>query len=240
LREGIVDASRDERDTQGMSATATVDHGEHHGPIEIPEDPQYGVASPGKIAMWIFLLSDGFSFGGLLLTYGILRGGAKTWPPNPELHEPPLGINFTAFLTFVLICSSVTMVMAHAAAVEGNRKKLCTFLGLTILGGVLFLCGQMQEYFGAFHALGLGEGLIAEGLHFGASSYANTFFVTTSFHGCHVFAGVTYLTVMLIRSAMGKYDNGNHDGIEILGLFWHFVDLVWILVFTFIYLIPTH
>jgi cytochrome c oxidase subunit III len=225
-----------------MSATATAgqvgDHGEQHGPVEIPEDPQYGVASPGKLAMWIFLLSDGFSFGGLLLSYGILRGGAKQWPPNPELHEPHLGINFTAGLTFLLICSSVTMVLAHAAAVEGNRKRLSTFLALTALGGVLFLCGQAQEYFGAFRALGLGEGLIAEGLHFGASAYANTFFVTTSFHGMHVFSGVVYLTVMLIRSLLGKYDGGNHDHIEICGLFWHFVDLVWILVFTFIYLIP--
>ena len=142
-----------------MSATAihadagAADHGDHHGPIEIPDDPQYGVASPGKIAMWIFLLSDGFSFSGLLLAYGILRGGAKAWPPNPELGEPHLGINFTAGLTFLLICSSVTMVLAHAAAVEGNRKKLVGFLSLTILGGILFLCGQMQEYFGAFHAL---------------------------------------------------------------------------------------
>jgi heme/copper-type cytochrome/quinol oxidase subunit 3 len=221
-----------------MSATATADdHGEHHGPIEIPEDPQYGRASPGKIAMWIFLLSDGFSFGGLLLAYGILRGGAKHWPPNPALGEPHLGINFTAGLTFLLICSSVTMVLAHAAAVEGNRKKLVTYLGLTVLGGILFLCGQMQEYFGAFHFLGLDHGLIHEGLHFGASAYANTFFVTTSFHGMHVLTGVIYLTVMTIRSAMGKYDGGNHDHIEIAGLFWHFVDLVWILVFTFIYLL---
>jgi cytochrome c oxidase subunit III len=223
-----------------MSATAAVEHGEHHGPIEVPNDPQYGLASPGKLAMWIFLLSDGFSFGGLLLTYGILRGGAKTWPPNPELHEPHLGINFTAGLTFLLICSSVTMVLAHAAAVEGNRKKLVTFLALTALGGVLFLCGQAQEYFGVFHFLpGFDEGLIHEGLHFGASAYANTFFVTTSFHGMHVFSGVVYLTVMTIRAAMGKFDNGNHDGVEICGLFWHFVDLVWILVFTFIYLIPS-
>jgi heme/copper-type cytochrome/quinol oxidase subunit 3 len=221
-----------------MSATAAVAHGEHHGPIEVPHDPQYGVASPGKLAMWIFLLSDGFSFGGLLLTYGILRGGAKAWPPNPELHEPHLGINFTAGLTFLLICSSVTMVLAHAAAVEGNRKKLVTFLALTALGGVLFLCGQAQEYFGAFHFLGLDEGLIHEGLHFGASAYANTFFVTTSFHGMHVFSGVIYLTITTIRAALGHFDHGNHDGVEICGLFWHFVDLVWILVFTFIYLIP--
>lgn len=216
-----------------MSATAA-EHAGDHGPIEWPEDAQYGRASAGKIAMWVFLLSDGFSFGGLLLTYGILRGGAKEWPPDPALHEPHLGINFTAGLTFLLICSSVTMVLAHAAAVEGNRKKLVTFLALTVLGGALFLCGQMQEYFGIFTGSG---GLIEEGLRLGGSAYANTFYVTTSFHGMHVLTGVVYLTVMLIRSAMGKYDNGNADHIEILGLFWHFVDLVWILVFTFIYLL---
>ncbi len=212
-----------------MSAAA--EHADHHGPIEVPLDPQYGIASPGKLAMWIFLLSDGFSFGGLLLAYGILRGGAKVWH-DPALNEPHLGINFTAGLTFLLICSSVTMVLAHAAAVEGDRKKLVRYLALTVLGGVLFLCGQYQEYWGI-----VGHGLIHEGLHFGGSAYASTFFLITSFHGCHVATGVIYLTVMLIRSAMGKYDNGNHDHIEIAGLFWHFVDLVWILVFTFIYLI---
>jgi len=251
-----------------MSATAVehADHADHHGPPVVDEDAQYGWATPGKIAMWIFLLSDGFSFGGLLLAYGILRGGstaadlcpapeasaaevakkvaesshdivARCWH-NPFMvdalgkHEPVLGINFTACLTFLLICSSVTMVLAHAAAVEGNRKKLCTFLALTILGGLLFLCGQYQEYFGI-----IGEGLTKEGLHFGASNYASTFYLITSFHGAHVTTGCIYLTVMLIRSLMGKYDNGNHNHIEILGLFWHFVDLVWILVFTFVYLL---
>jgi cytochrome c oxidase subunit 3 len=251
-----------------MSASAAdhAGHAGHHGPPKVEEDAQYGWATPGKIAMWLFLLSDGFSFGGLLLAYGILRGGstaAELCPPaeasaevvaqyvaksskevvsrcwhNPfmvdghGLHEPTLGINFTAGLTFLLICSSVTMVLAHAAAVEGNRKKLCGFLALTILGGLMFLCGQYQEYFGIWS-----EGLTKEGLHFGASSYASTFYLITSFHGAHVTTGCIYLTVMLIRSLMGKYDNGNHDHIEILGLFWHFVDLVWILVFTFVYLL---
>jgi cytochrome c oxidase subunit 3 len=214
-----------------MSASAA-EHAGGHGPMEWPKDAQYGKASPGKLAMWMFLISDGFSFSGLLLAYGILRGGSKMWPPDPSLHEPQLGINFTAGLTFLLICSSVTMVLAHAAAVEGNRKKLIQYLGLTILGGVLFLCGQYQEYFGIWS-----EGLTHEGLHFGASAYASTFYVVTSFHGLHVLTGVLYLTVMFVRAIMGKYDNGNHDHIEILGLFWHFVDLVWILVFTFIYLL---
>jgi len=219
-----------------MSATAA-DHADHHGPIEYPEDPQYGRATLGKLGMWIFLLSDAFSFGGLLLAYGILRGGSKVWH-DPNLvdalghHEPRLGINFTAGLTFLLICSSVTMVLAHAAAVEGKRKETVKFLCLTILGGILFLCGQYQEYFGIWS-----EGLTHEGLHFGASHYATTFFVTTSFHGMHVFTGVTYLTVIMVRTALGKYDGGDHNHIEVVGLFWHFVDLIWILVFTFIYLI---
>src|SRR5262245_62675184 len=125
--------------------------------------------------MWIFLLSDSFSFGGLLLAYGILRGGADVWWRS---GEPSLGINFTAGLTFLLICSSVTMVLAVAAAREGNRRQTMTYLALTILGGVLFLTGQFHEYFG----IGT-HGLVAEGLVFGRSARATTFYLITSFHG---------------------------------------------------------
>jgi heme/copper-type cytochrome/quinol oxidase subunit 3 len=205
-----------------MSAPATAADHHAHAPAEWPVDPQYGRAAPGKIAMWIFLLSDAFSFGGLLLAYGILRGGSHLWH-NPG--EPELGIAFTAGLTFLLICSSVTMVLAYAAMQEGNRKQACLFLGLTALGGVLFLCGQAKEY----------HGLIHEGLIFGHSAYASTFYSVTSFHGAHVFTGTLYIIIMLVRTAMGKT---TPHSIEILGLFWHFVDLIWILVFTFVYLIP--
>ncbi|MBI3847440.1 MAG: heme-copper oxidase subunit III [Planctomycetes bacterium] len=206
------------------AAAAHAAHSDHHEAPVWPNDPQYGTASVGKIGMWIFLLSDALSFAGLLLAYGILRGGAKVWHHE---GEPTLGISFTAGLTFLLICSSVTMVLAFAAAVEKNHKQLVLFLGLTALGGALFLCGQAKEYIGLVH----------EGLIFGHSAYATTFYVITSFHGAHVLTGTIYLTVMMIRSAMGKYDRGNYDHIEILGLFWHFVDLIWILVFTFVYLI---
>jgi cytochrome c oxidase subunit III len=211
-----------------MSATASAEH--HDELQEWPPDEHMGQASLGKIGMWIFLLSDAFSFGGLLIAYGILRAGSDVWH-NPG--EPTLGINFTAGLTFLLICSSVTMVLAHAACVEGDRKGTMKFLALTILGGVLFLAGQYDEYFGLIFS----HGLTNEGLTFGKSAYASTFYLITSFHGAHVTTGVIYLTVMLIRTSMGKYDHGNHNHIEILGLFWHFVDLVWILVFTFIYLL---
>src|SRR5437868_6847840 len=113
-------AQSSKRGHHEMSATVA-EHG-GHGDKAWPTDAHYGVASAGKIGMWIFLLSDALSFAGLLLAYGILRGGSRVWH-DPALHEPTLGINFTAGLTFLLICSSVTMVMAHAAAVEGKRKE---------------------------------------------------------------------------------------------------------------------
>lgn len=180
--------------------------------------------------MWIFLLTDAISFAGFLLAYGILRGGSQVW-----IHpgEPDLGINFTAALTFLLICSSVTMVLAVAAAKEDKRHETMRFLALTILGGVLFLCGQYNEWFGF-----TGHGLMHEGLVFGQSHYATTFYLITGFHGLHVLTGVIYLSAILIQTSRGWYDHGNYDRIEIVGLFWHFVDLVWIIVFTLVYLIP--
>lgn len=180
--------------------------------------------------MWTFLISDALSFAGLLIAYGVLRGGSEHWWPK---GEPELGINFTAGLTFLLVCSSVTMVLAVAAAKERNRKQTVLYLALTVVGGVLFLCGQYHEYFGI-----ASPGLVEHGLRFGASSRATTFYLITSFHGAHVFTGVVYLTVTLLRAARGRYEGGNYDGVEVVGLFWHFVDLIWILVFTFVYLIP--
>ena len=117
--------------------------------------------------------------------------------------------------------------------------KYRDWLALTILGGLGFLAGQMHEYFGFFpgfptHPL---HGLVGEGLIPGHSAYASTFYLTTGFHGCHVLAGVVYLSTVLARLLAGKLD-GRPGAVELAGLFWHFVDLVWILVFTLIYLIP--
>ena len=246
--------------------TAHADSDGHHAhrlrPEDWPEDHFMGVASAGKLGMWIFLLSDALMFAGFLLGYGIKRGGQEIWACTAELaaqgkclaaecsefaqslgahcemgsrflEEPTLGINFTAALTFLLICSSVTMVLAFAACEEGDRKTTVKYLALTTFGGILFLCGQYQEYFGIF-----AHGLVAEGLSFGHSSYATTFYLVTSFHGFHVFSGVTYLAITTIRAHKGHFDDGFTSEVEICGLFWHFVDLVWILVFTLIYLIP--
>lgn len=190
-------------------------------------DAHFGAVTLGKIGMWIFLVSDASMFAGLLLAYGVLRGGAQVWRP-PE--QPQLGINFTATLTFLLICSSVTMVLAYAAMAEGDRKKAVRYLLLTALGGGLFLCGQYHEYFGIWH-----PGLSQRGLAFGSSAYASTFYVTTGFHGAHVLSGVVLLLLTALSVRRGAATL--HD-VEAVGLFWHFVDLIWIVVFTLIYLIP--
>ena len=209
-----------------MQAAAA--HGHEPRAVVWPQDPQFGRASAGKIAMWIFLVSDGLSFAGLLLAYGILRGESLVWR-HPG--EPALGVAFTAGLTFLLICSSVTMVFAFEAAERGDRGRAAIFLALTAVGGALFLLGQYSEYFGILH-----PGLTKEGLVFGQSAYASTFYVITSFHGAHVLSGTLYILITLVRWLRQKATAAQ---IELLGLFWHFVDLVWILVFTIVYLIPT-
>jgi cytochrome c oxidase subunit III len=195
----------------------------HAGHGEVTVDPDFGTASDGKVGMWVFLLTDAMSFSGILLGYGILRGQSHNWP-NPATR---LGIPSTAVMTFILICSSVSMVLALEAAKQRDRNKTIQWLALTILGGLGFLGGQVREY----------AHLIEEGHVFSQDQFMSTFYSVTGFHGAHVFTGVTYLTVILIQTIRGRYTNGDYNNIEICGLFWHFVDLVWILVFTFVYLI---
>ncbi len=208
-----------------MSTSAT-----DHLNMRVVREPHYGPTTPGKLGIWAFLLSDAFSFFGLLLTYGVFYIQTPEWIPD---YLPKLGIPFTAVMTFVLICSSVSMVLAHDACVHKNHAKTVRWLGLTILGGLFFLGGQVYEY---THLIG--EGLIFGNSLVGESRYASTFYLITSFHGAHVLTGVIYLIVIFINLIKGKYKDGNHTAIEQVGLFWHFVDLVWILVFAFVYLIP--
>ena len=193
-------------------------------PAETPLTPE----SWGKLGMWVFLAGDAMSFGGLLAGYGALRASSPDWP-NP-LHT--LGISLTAFMTFLLICSSVTMVKALSAAKHGEQVKFRLFLLLTIIGGTIFLTMQAHEW----HHL-TSEGMTMSVNPWGSSLFGTTFFVLTGFHGCHVFGGVVYLTCILFSGLKGRYTADNYNPVEIVGLYWHFVDLVWILVFTFVYLI---
>jgi len=194
----------------------------------------------GKLAMWLFLGSDGMSFMGLIATYVALRiGNWSNWPDPTKI----LGINLTAFNTFLLICSSVTMVKAFAASQEGNVSRLKLWLFLTMLGGAIFVGIQVYEYNELIHhgvALWDAEGTapaVASWLHpeiKGKSVlFMHTFYVCTCFHGCHVLSGVIYLGCILIGVMRGRW---TVNRIEIVGLYWHFVDLVWIVIFTIIYL----
>jgi heme/copper-type cytochrome/quinol oxidase subunit 3 len=165
------------------------------------------------------------SFGCLIVGYGILRHASTKWPVPAQV----LGINLTAFMTFLLIVSSVWMVLALAAIQEGNKTRFNKFLGLTILGGAMFLGCQAYEW---THLL---EHRLPElNIFFSTDLFATTFFILTGFHGMHVTGGVIYNTCVLAAVNRGRYQ-AKH--VEIAGLYWHFVDLVWILIFTFVYLL---
>jgi cytochrome c oxidase subunit 3 len=179
----------------------------------------------GKLGMWVFLAADAMSFGGLIVGYALLRHASANWPPPAQT----LGINLTAFMTFLLIVSSVTMVLSLSAIQNGDMRRFKKFLLLTILGGLLFLGCQAYEW---THLLT--ERLPEIGISFSSHLFATTFFVLTGFHGMHVTGGVLYNSCVLAACLRGRY-GAKH--VEIAGLYWHFVDLVWILIFTFVYLI---
>ncbi len=200
--------------------------------LSYPEDPQFGKATPGKIAMWIFLVTDAMSFAGLLIAYAILRA-TKDWP-NPI--EALGGVDLPAFMTFLLICSSVTMVLSIDACRMKNREKMKKWLLLTIFGGVFFLGLQAYEYTILYmQNMQFGVPFVYKGATY--HHFMSTFYSVTGFHGLHVLMGTLYLCQMYNLAHKGVFDNGNYNQLELAGLFWHFVDLVWILVFTFIYLL---
>lgn len=204
----------------------------HDGPkpyTEYPLDPQFKKASPGKIGMWLFLATDGMSFSGFLISYAVLRS-THNWP-NPS-HALG-GVALSGFMTFLLICSSVSMVLAIDACRRKNRQGMLNWLAFTIFGGISFLSIQAYEYHHLMHEMGMSFNSYAHG----TSLFSSTFFAITGFHGLHVFSGIVYLITMFVHAYRGDFDNGDYNQLEIAGLFWHFVDLVWILVFTFVYLL---
>ncbi|MBI2180592.1 MAG: cytochrome c oxidase subunit 3 [Deltaproteobacteria bacterium] len=190
-------------------------------PQESPLTPE----SWGKLGMWLFLAGDAMSFGCLIVGYGILRHASKSWPVPAAV----LGINLTAFMTFVLIVSSVTMVLSLSGIQHGDRARFKKFMGLTILGGLFFLGCQAYEWTHLIRDI-----LPKHNLAFSKDLFATTFFVLTGFHGMHVTGGVIYNICVLTAVTRGRYQ-AKH--VEIAGLYWHFVDLVWILIFTFVYLL---
>jgi heme/copper-type cytochrome/quinol oxidase subunit 3 len=160
------------------------------------------------------------------------------WPKPYDQLTNPLSINLTAFNTFVLICSSVTMVLALAAIQQGNRARCLTFLGGTIVFGSIFLGIQISEYYELLEGRHYPPGISPTG-HFrpAVSLFASCFFTMTGFHGLHVTGGVIALWLIFLQCLRGVYSRTHYNPIEFVGLYWHFVDLVWIILFTIVYLI---
>ena len=198
-------------------------------------EPGAGVYSQ-KLGMWVFLASEVMFFTGLIGAYIILRNGVDTWA-LPE-QTSPLVIPLTAANTFLLICSSVTMVKAFASIEKGDQAKLKLYLVLTALFGATFVSVQGVEYFKLAHEGFLptcGAELAAKVPH--CDLFGSTFYTMTGFHGTHVTIGVLCMLFVIWKAFRGRYTRENHGGVEVIGLYWHFVDLVWIILFTIVYLI---
>jgi cytochrome c oxidase subunit 3 len=252
----------------------------------------FGV-SWGKLYMWFFLLSDAFTFSSLIISYGVLRHRyTDIWPNCNDVfvHFPfihgHIPLAYVGLMTFILIMSSVTMVLAVEAGQRRDNKGVILWLGLTIVGGFMFLGSQAWEWSHFIHgsetiaphkgayvlpdgryartmdyeeALILRDGTKLEGKEaeewmakgrliqganlkeneYGATPlFANFFFFITGFHGFHVFSGVVINIVIWINVIIGTYiRRGHYEQVEKAGLYWHFVDLVWVFVFTFFYLV---
>ncbi len=200
--------------------------------------------SYGKLMMWLFLLSDAFTFSGFLIAYGLVRFSAESWPvPEEVFNAMPFmhGVNapliFVGIMTFILILSSVTMVMAVDAGHRMDKKGVAKWMGWTIIGGAIFLGCQAWEW--THFIIGTGGGgasLIWN--EYGPQSFAAFFFFITGFHGTHVLSGVIINYLVYYNTLRGVYEQrGHYDMVEKVGLYWHFIDLVWVFVFTFFYLV---
>jgi cytochrome c oxidase subunit 3 len=193
-------------------------------------------ASWQKTMMWIFIITDGLLFSGLLCGYGYLRMASRIpWPETTRVFSIP----FIALMTFILITSSAFMGTAVTAARLGDRKKAVLNLLLTILGGAAFLGCQAYEWTTIIHEGARLNGALpgSELAHLGVPpQFTASFFVLTGFHGSHVFSGLVILMITLIRTSAGKTPP---QGVEMAGLYWHFVDLVWVFIFTLYYLLPS-
>ncbi len=178
-----------------------------------------------KVMMWAFIVTDGLVFAGFLACYGFARTASGDWPIQAEVFSLP----FIAAMTFVLISSSATMAGAVRAAAQGDRGVAQRFLWLTVLGGTVFLAMQAREWSQLIH-----EGCSLLSNPWGAPLFGAYFYLTTGFHGTHVLSGVIVLLITALRLRSGKT---SAEGVELAGLYWHFVDLVWVFIFTCFYLL---
>jgi heme/copper-type cytochrome/quinol oxidase subunit 3 len=191
------------------------DHGGHHTSLGL---------SNTKLAMWLFLGSECLLFGGLISTYMLYRNRHSAELGPDQLWDIP----FTSASSFVLLTSSLTMVLAVSAANRKNIRNTKIFLGVTALLGGFFVAGQIYE-FTTFYR---------EGLGFTTSLFSSSFYTLTGFHGVHVSIGIIMLVATIGMLQKEKISGDKAEAVEMVGLYWHFVDIVWIIIFTLVYLIP--
>ena len=225
-----------------MATTATTHQTKWWSGGKSPFNMEYG-----KLMMWYFLMSDAFTFGAFLISYGTIRFSTNSWPdPNhvfrsfPVIGEMSIPLAFVSLMTFILIMSSVTMVLAVGSGHEMDRKGVLKWLGWTIVGGAAFLGCQAWEWTHLHHQgawWGSNPFLNIDGTQ-ASTNFTNFFFTITGFHGFHVLSGVVINIIMFIMTYKGVFDRrGHYLMIEKAGLYWHFVDLVWVIIFPLFYLV---
>ncbi len=197
------------------AAAAVAAHDEHHYTTT-------GIPS-WKVGFWAFLGSECLFFGSLISTYMVYKGQSVKGPFPAEIFNIPL----TSFSTFDLLMSSLSMVLALDAVQRGDRKRTLIWLGGVMLGGAIFLGGQVYEF----------THFVMEGLTLQTNLFGSSFFVLTGFHGAHVTVGVIWMTTLFIKALRGNLGPDHALSVEIAGLYWHFVDIVWIAIFVLVYLI---
>jgi heme/copper-type cytochrome/quinol oxidase subunit 3 len=197
-----------------MAEAAAVAHEGHH--------TSTGLDS-WKVGFWTFIGSECLFFASLISTYMVYKGRSITGPYPSEILDIPL----TSISTFVLLMSSLAMVLALDGVQRGSKSKALLWLGAVIVLGSTFLGFQVYEF----------NHFVHEGLTIQTNVFGSSFFVLTGFHGAHVTVGVIWMITLWILAARGKLPPGNALRVEIAGLYWHFVDVVWIVIFTLVYLI---
>lgn len=196
-------------------------HGHAHGHAATGT----GTTNP-KLAMWVFLSSECLFFGAFITTYLLYRGRSPANTPQPK---DVYNIPFTSVTSFILLMSSLTMVLALAAIQRGDHRRFRIWLVATGLFGMLFIGGQIFEFTEFYR----------EGLALRTSVFGSSFFVLTGIHGAHVTAGIIWLLSLWGLSMQNRLHVQDSEKVEIAGLYWHFVDVVWIVIFTVVYLIPS-
>ena len=198
-----------------MAEAAAMAHEDHHY-------SSTGLSS-WKVGFWTFIGSECLFFASLISTYMVYKGRSVVGPYPSEILDIPL----TSISTFVLLMSSLAMVLALDGVQRGSRKLALIWLGAVILLGSTFLGFQVYEF----------NHFVHEGLTLSTNVFGSSFFVLTGFHGAHVTGGVIWMITLWIMAARGKLSAGDSLKVEIAGLYWHFVDIVWIVIFTLVYLI---